>query len=572
MSARARVLPKGLGLALAGWLAATPALAQQVTAQGPLGQVDSWGEGFLSKADGPLPPAIWSNTDGATLKPLFEMKATQLSPALRHALKRVIGSVSKPPKDGDDLVVDRLRLMAEIGESSAAIAIRRKYPDADWGKSGDAQLSEMELASGRAQTACARTEGKRADDPDWLQVRLLCFVNAGDVDAAAMVGEQAMTGEEAADPWVVAALETLRGPTKSKPAGRYGTAFEAALSVAAKLSAGPDAFRSTPPDLAEAVLKHPGATPDQRRAALRSAVEAGDLAASEVIRQLTMPAEPVGPAPQGQTQLQAQSKAQRAIASSKGDFLGLALDAMANPDLAPPAKATAYVAALKSAETAQEFRVAAVALSDELKSLPRTDATQPYAETFARAALAAGNVDLAKDWRELIDKGAKDKTAIDAWAAARIDLLLSFAAADRAKSGALLDRLLAALPAAPELNAKAATPVDRQAELRRIETTRILFFYVGTGRPLTPAARAELATQRTAGRGVSDAALARIQAALAADADGEALMAAIALFGSDPSAMSFAGLADLLTFMAAAGLGKEVDAVALEAMQPWKAL
>jgi hypothetical protein len=81
-----------------------------------------------------------------------------------------------------------------------------------------------------------------------------------------------------------------------------------------------------------------------------------------------------------------------------------------------------------------------------------------------------------------------------------------------------------------------------------------------------------LATLRTAGRGVPDGALARIQAALNAKADGEAALAAIGQVGGDPSAVSFAGMADLIAALHDAGLDKDANAIALEALQPWKAL
>jgi hypothetical protein len=47
---------------------------------------------------------------------------------------------------------------------------------------------------------------------------------------------------------------------------------------------------------------------------------------------------------------------------------------------------------------------------------------------------------------------------------------------------------------------------------------------------------------------------------------------AIALLGPDVSAVSFAGLADVLTQLRRVGFEKDVDAIALEALQVWKAL
>ena len=91
-------------------------------------------------------------------------------------------------------------------------------------------------------------------------------------------------------------------------------------------------------------------------------------------------------------------------------------------------------------------------------------------------------------------------------------------------------------------------------------------------RKLLAQKRSLLGMQRSAGRGVSDAALARIASAADQDANGEAMLAAIGLLGSDTSALSFAGLSDLLIQMRRIGLDRDADAIALESLQVWKAL
>ena len=58
----------------------------------------------------------------------------------------------------------------------------------------------------------------------------------------------------------------------------------------------------------------------------------------------------------------------------------------------------------------------------------------------------------------------------------------------------------------------------------------------------------------------------------AQDADAEAALAILGQLGPDVSALSFAGLADLLTQLREIGMIADADAIALEAMQVWKAL
>src|SRR5262249_6936123 len=82
-------------------------------------------------------------------------------------------------------------------------------------------------------------------------------------------------------------LENIREPTKTKPEGRYGSAFEAAVSVAAKLSAPAAAMAPASPDVAASIALNPAATLEQRRAALRPALDSGHLKTSDVLAILT---------------------------------------------------------------------------------------------------------------------------------------------------------------------------------------------------------------------------------------------------------------------------------------------
>jgi hypothetical protein len=212
-------------------------------------------------------------------------------------------------------------------------------------------------------------------------------------------------------------------------------------------------------------------------------------------------------------------------------------------------------------------------LAPSIKALPKTDATLPYAEPLARAALLAGDDKLAGEWRKHLGTLPKDKQ--DAWAAARIDLMFALAGLSTEKPSAILDRMVAAAPypaANAPASAKAPTSGEQQLAVRRIENTRAFFLAAGLHRDLTADQRALLAGQRSAGRGVSDAAIARITAAARQDADAEAALSAIAQLGSDVSALSFAGLSDLLSQLVTIGLTDDANAIALESLQVWKAL
>jgi hypothetical protein len=552
-------------------LSAAPAFAQVQTSA--LDQVDSWGTGWLGK-DEALPANLWANTTTAALQPLFaDAKPLQLAPSAREALKRVALSAAKGPANGDALIPERLRIIEQLGYTQYSIELRKRFPNTEWGKLNERVTADYELIQGQSKSACQRAADKKGNDEAWMSMRAFCFALAKDFNAAGLAAEHLPPAADGkSDGWLLAAINTLETPGKVKPEGRYGTAFEAAVSVTAKLSVPVNAFAATPADVAASVIAYPDATPEQKRAALKPALDGGKIKAADVLEVLNPKPAAVDPKidPKADPKAAALAKLPAPRAGARPDFLALALATAADKGAKPDAKATAYAAALKDAETLSDFRLAAVALNDAIKALPKNAETAPNAETFARVGLLAGDTKAAQDWKKQMDGLPKDKA--DPWAAARIELMLSYSGVGADKGGATLDKLIAAVPAAPDAAVKATTPAARQAELRRIENTRFLFLHAGMGRDLSAAQRTLLATLKAAGRGLSDAALARIAAAVEQEARGEAAMAGIPLLGNDVSAVSFAGLADLLTQMRRMGLADDANAVALESLQVWKAL
>ncbi|MEQ1609388.1 MAG: hypothetical protein ABL956_10550 [Hyphomonadaceae bacterium] len=560
MRRRSRALACSLALTLAAALAG-PAAAQQVSAA-PLSQVDSWGVGWLSANEGAVPTGLWSNTNADALGPIFTaLQPKDLSPAARSLLRRIMLSRSKSPTGGTALVPERLRLIEQLGETANSADLRKRYLDTDWGKAGERLSVEIDLVSGKKE-ACARTSGQPTADKPWMPVRAFCAALNGDVNAANLIIEQIAATDEGFGVWLLAATGAIAAPESKKPEGRYGTPFEAAVSIAAKLPATAGALSTAPADVAAAVVLNPNATLEQKRAALRPALDSGRIKSADVLAVLTAKEET--PA----------AKPANARSAPRPDLLALALASFADAEAKADTRAKAYADALKAAETMSDARLASTALADAIKALPKNDVTAPLAEAFARAALLGGDTKQAGDWRKLMNTLPNE--AADAWAAARIDLTLSYAGSTTEKSGAILDRMLAAAPypPAPEPGKPApkAPSADKQLDLRRIENTRMLFLYAGTGRDLSPGHRALLAAQRTAGRGVSDSAITRIVSAADQEANGEAALAAISLIGPDPSALSFAGLADVLAQLRKVGFEKDADAIALESLQVWKAL
>lgn len=543
---------KLLAAAALSILIGAPAFAQ-VTANA-LPATDPWGVGWLGAKDDPLPVTLWDNTSEATLSPLFAaIKPGDLAPSARQALRRVLLSKAKGP-GGVTLIPERLRLLEELGESENAVDLRRRYKDTEWGKLADQSSAEFDLARGREDAACALAGRQTQGDTAWLPVRALCAAIAGDVGAANVLVEHIVTTDEAQGLWLLGALAAINAPELKKPEGRYATPFEAAVSVAAKLPVPSNALNNARADIAAAIATNPDATTAQRRAALGAAVRGGKLKAADVAGVLAL-------TPDTPTTTRG---------APKPDALTQAIAIAADGDAEPAARAAAYASALKAAETLTDARIAALGLHDAIKALPRDETTLAYADPFARASLVAGDVALAGEWRKHLD--TLEPEGRDAWAMARLDLMLALAGAKGGKPTDILDRMIAATqPAEGAKPGAASSSGEQQLAIRRIENTRVLFLHVGLGRELSGEQRTLLSTLRTAGRGVSDAAIARITAAARQDADGEAMLAAIGLMGNDVAALSFAGLSDLLAQLREVGMSGDAQAIALEAMQPWKA-
>jgi len=536
-----------------------PAAAQVSSA--PPASVDSWGVGWISAADGAVPSAFWANTGADTLGPILAaIQPKDLSPAGRALLRRILTSRAKGPDGGGALTPERLRLLELLGESAHAADLRRRFPATDWGKTGELEAAELDLVQGRQDQACGALTGKPPADAGWMPLRAVCAALKGDAAASNLAAEQVARADEALGVWLIGALPAIASPEIKKPDGRYATPLQAAVSVAARLTVPANALANAPGDIAAAIALDKNATNDQRRAALSPAFSAGKLKPADILAVLSLADEPPATAP-------------RSRAAPRPDYVAQAIAAAKNADAKPEDRAGAYAAALRAAETPEDGRLIATALAAAIKALPRNEATLPYAEPLARAAFVAGDTKLAADWRKHLATLPKDKQ--DAWALARIDLMLSYAGATNEKPDAILDRLVAAAPypdAGATPSAKAPSTGEQQLAIRRIENTRALFLAFGMGRDLTAAQRATLAGQRTAGRGVSDAAIARITAAARQKAHAEAALAILPQLGTDTSAISFAGLADLLTQLREIGLEDDATALALEALQAWRAL
>ena len=516
----------------------------QVVSSSPLEKVEPWAIGWLGQADGALSSDIWRNTDAATLKPLLEAtNPAATSPAARHAVGLLMMSAARSPANGDELIPERLRILEALGETAHADDLRSRFTDTEWGANGDQRAAAFALLDGRARSQCARIAETRADDAAWMPTRALCYAIAEDYDAAALLGEQAAESNPDLAAWLLAAIENKREASSRPPEARFTTPFETAVSLTTNLKIDLDDLALVPADIAAIILRHPSATPEQKRTVLPAAVAGGRMSTADIVALLAPTEDDADTPPEGSVQA--------------------ALAAAVNPEASPADKAAAYAAALSIAERRAPFHLSSLALHDAISALQPTDETTEHAALFIRAALAASDTELAGKWRAALPTGDD----ADAWSDARLDIAATLAGNPPADLNGAISSLIAASPLVEDAKRPTGRTARAVFDTRLAETTRALFLLIGTGRPLPPEARALIADLRTSGAGVSDPALLRAQAANTADAPGEAALTALALIATDPSTQSYIGLSDALTQLRAAGFKASADAIALEAMQ-----
>ena len=90
-----------------------------------LGEIDPWGIGAISRAEGALPVTLWQGSEAEILRPLLtRINVRGLTPVTRDLLTRTLLSPSRAPtgEGSDELMAERMRLIWELGRSLFAVA------------------------------------------------------------------------------------------------------------------------------------------------------------------------------------------------------------------------------------------------------------------------------------------------------------------------------------------------------------------------------------------------------------------------------------------------------------------
>lgn len=370
--------------ALLGGLALTtlgiPALAQIDSES--MGDLNAWGERYLTSDEKEFPTSLWSGSNDQTLLELMqETSASRLTPAERALLRRIVLSPTRSPRGelADALLTERARLMLELGEAHAAAALAPRLEEAARGLDAETIAVDLEMAGGQEASACNRLSGPLPEGAYWLKLRAVCAVLQENYSGAELAVEVA-TAQGLNDPWFIEAIFAASGDAPNPPGARFDTGLNIALSSRAELDLNRVTLSASRPDLAAAAAQRPG-VPDQLRSRFAEIADAAGLISAPVRRDI----------------ISASFTAPEFRPSNSLEDTLLRLTDPLTQDIEKAEKLNSEL--LKAAQADfQTYSSAANLFLPDLSDLPKTYETGEYGITFARAALAAHDTELADAW------------------------------------------------------------------------------------------------------------------------------------------------------------------------------
>ena len=179
-------------IATAGVVAAAGAAFAQVSLpdaveSAPLAR-DAFSTGTLDRSTGALPATLWQGSDAQTLEFLLTKLPTRPStPSIGEVLKRTLLSPGTAPLEAaPSLGGKKLLALARAGfveEARTVASLSTAGRDDPW--TGQAQ-AVADLLGGDIAAACRRNAGLSSgrDELFWVKLRVLCYAQAGEGDAA----------------------------------------------------------------------------------------------------------------------------------------------------------------------------------------------------------------------------------------------------------------------------------------------------------------------------------------------------------------------------------------------------
>lgn len=578
MFSKARLLTAvALGLTLAGPVSA------QIESSG-LGDLNPWGASLLDRGEDALPDGLWSSSSSEYLLALMERIDPQtLSPAERDLLSRALRSPSAAPEGdlGPAMQAERLRLLMALGERDAAATLADQLNEAPEEIDAAAILADARLARGGTDVVC-RQMNPGADGRFWSELRAVCALAAGEMGTAELSIEIAAQ-EEGAEPWFANTAIAVLGGMPERPAARYGSGLEIALSDLAELEPDAESLSAARPDLAALIAMDETRPLGLRIAAAGLAARNGELGADRhralyetliatdgfepenaietAFVMLAMEPEPVVPdlvetpaAPQGPRDLRSvNEEVIEPVETEEVDADPLEPEDVHQITLVEEQAMALAEALRQTSADAGAFKATSRLFEADLETLPANEDTSDQAIIFARAALAARNDALALNWLEVADTASlSDAERFEAAYVIGHTLII----ADGAEAADLRDVAMRLLETSIEPSQQAAT-------------WRLFSAWAGFDLTVPAEARAALAQSELDNRRIGPGTLAAIKAAAQADASGEALLTLLTQTDGQAETLSGADLTTLIQVLRDMNAGAEAQSIVLDTAGLW---
>ncbi|MCK5750716.1 MAG: hypothetical protein KAH44_31140, partial [Oricola sp.] len=337
-----------------------------------LEQVDPWGISYLEEDEPALRTRMWRGARGEDLLALMQEARTKgLSPAEQMLMRRLALSAGQAPEgeDSDALLAERARIAFELGEAAAAAGQFAELGSPD----AAAMAADLNLVLGNEATACDALTTPGLEGDYWPKLRAVCAALAGNTSGAELAIEMAQA-QGVEDSWLSAAIFAMSGVAPKPPKAKFDNGIGFVMSNRAFLEVTPDAVPEDRADIAAAMARRKLTPPDVRVKAAQIAAEAG-LIDREEFRI-------------------AYNSALAADGFNPRTLLSEAKFADADGARSDAETAEAIAAALEEAQ-ANPARFAATAslLRDGMARLPLGPDTEDKALPFARANIAAGELE-----------------------------------------------------------------------------------------------------------------------------------------------------------------------------------
>lgn len=392
--ARIAVIAASAGASAALTVAVAQVALPEAVETAPLA-TDAFSTGVLDRSNGALPPTLWQGSDSQTLEYLLmHMPSRPSAPSLGETLKRVLLSPGPGPQGAAaSLGGKKLLALARAGFAEEARTVS-SLSTASRGDPWTGQANAVaDLLSGEIAAACRRnanlTSGR--DELFWVRLRALCYVEAGETDAADLtLGILRDQGAlDAADLEFLTAALTGATP-KSPPAAQ--NALQYAIARKLDLPFSPGLLSEADAGVLAAIAKDISLDPATRISASQRAIAMGVMAPailSGLLQSVEFDVAEISNA--------ATTARERAADPLSDALLYQSVGEMAAPEFLRD-KAQRIAIALSLADSFHRAYALSLLYADEIAALEGTIVTAEEASRFALARMAVGDSVGAGQW------------------------------------------------------------------------------------------------------------------------------------------------------------------------------